>query len=218
MTREEFNKLPKQKRIDLVFYKFKLLCRTDENNKTRNITKKYARLNEYDEWRLVCTTSCQNEWFGEMVTRFFGNGFDALTVAIENDRKCFAKRIAKGKTVILNNNEVPDSLLETIMFDEIPNGEVKNEYLDAFDSLLYLQPFVVCEMSKQIAMDLDEYVEKSRENGYWLRPIDKTIKKEVTPIKIAKRFNNPKTLTKINIALICIAVFITIINILCAIC
>lgn len=41
--------------------------------------------------------------------------------------------------------------------------------------------------------------------------------KKVTLIN-TKLFDNPKTLTKINIALICIAVFITIINILCAIC
>lgn len=133
---------------------------------TRNITKKYARLNENEEWRLVCTTSCQNEWFGEIITRFFGNDFDALTVAIKNNRKCFAKKITKRGTVFLNNNEVPDLFLETIMFDEIPNGEVKNEYLDVFDSLLYLQPFMVCEMSKQIPMNLDEYIEKSRENGH----------------------------------------------------
>lgn len=214
MTREEFNKLPKQQRIDLTFDRFRLLCRTDESNKTRNITKKYARLNENDEWRLVCTSSYQNEWFGEMVARFFGNGFNSLTVVIENDRKCFAKRIAKGETVILNNNEVPDSFLETIMFDEMPNGEVKNEYLDVFDSLLYLQPFMVCEMSKQIPMDLDEYIEKSRENGYWLKPKDKTIKKKVTPIKITKELDNAKTLTKLNIVLICIASLITLINIL----
>lgn len=218
MTREEFNNLQKQQKIDLVFDRFRLLCRTDESNKTRNITKKYARLNENDEWRLVCTSSCQNEWFGEMVTRFFGNGFHSLIVVIENDRKCFAKRIAKGETVILNNNEVPDSFLETIMFDEIPNGEVKNEYLDVFDSMVYLMPFAVIEMSKQIPMDLDEYVQKSRENGYWLKPKDKIIKNVVTTKKENKKPYNPNTLTKINIALICIAVFITIINILCAIC
>lgn len=99
------------------------------------------------------------------------------------------------------------------------NNLQKQQKIDlVFDSMVYLMPFAVIEMSKQIPMDLDEYVKKSRENGSWLRHKDKIIKNVVTTKKENKKPYNPNTLTKINIALICIAVFITIINILCAIC
>lgn len=210
MTREEFNKLPKQQRIDLTFDRFRLLCRTDESNKTRNITKKYARLNENDEWRLVCISSYQNEWFGEMVTRFFGNGFNSLTVVIENDRKCFAKRLKDSNTtVIISNDDIKDEFLESIMFDEIPEGETKSEYLDEFDSHFYLFPQAVIEMAREVNMDTNEYIKKSRERGDWLKP-----KPQTTLQKTKSLFWDSEILTKVNIALIGIAVLITLINIL----
>ena len=214
MTREEFNNLTKQEKIDLAFDRCKILWSTSEDNKTRNVIKRYARLSEEDEWILVCTSSYQNDWFGLIAYRFFGSGYHSITIATENGRKCFAKRITRDNTIIISNDDIPDLFLETIMFDEIPNGETKEEYLDKFDSLAYIFPQVVYDMSKKIPMDMGEYIKKSRENGDWLKP--KHTSTSFT--KGSKLFENNKTLTKINIILIVIAIFITLINILFAIC
>lgn len=209
MTLEEFNKLPKQERIDLTFNRCAILWST-YNNPTRNITHKYARLSEQDEWQLVCTISSQNDWFGEVSNRFFGTDYHSITIAIENGIKCFAKRLKDSNTtVIISNDDIKDEFLESIMFDEIPEGETKSEYLDEFDSHFYLFPQAVIEMAREVNMDTNEYIKKSREKGDWLKP-----KPQTTLRKTKSWFRDSETLTKVNIALIGIAVLITLINIL----
>lgn len=167
MTREEFNKLQKQEKIDLAIDRCKILWSTSDDNKTRNVTHQYARLNEEDEWVLVCTVSSLNDWFSETANKFFGTNYHAITIALDNNRKCFAKKITKDATVVISNEDIPDLFLETIMFDEIPNGEEKDEYLDYFDSFALLNTRTVYKMSKEIPMDLDDYIKLSQKLGRW---------------------------------------------------
>lgn len=70
MTKEEFNKLQKQEKIDLVFDKCMILLGT-KDNPTRNITYEYARLNEDSDWMLVGERSTQNDFFIKKPESFF---------------------------------------------------------------------------------------------------------------------------------------------------
>lgn len=174
MTKEEFNKLPKQERIELAWDKVKLVFDTADDNPTRYKRQLYARLSEEDEWRLVCTQSSSNNWFSEISGKFFPNA-RVISIGYEGERKCFFKSDSfYGGMELIDNNDIPDKFLETAMFEEIPQGDKTDVFLDKFNSAAYLAPYMVYNMSKQIPMEMGDYIELSKKLGYWATKQDAT--------------------------------------------
>lgn len=195
MTREEFNKLSQQDRLNLVGKKWFGLYNNDkeygwfiersykkDKDGKKHITFERKRLNVQLPYKVY---------------------FDGLEVWLGID-KCGVFQICYkngGLTFCIGN--IPDGFLEEAYFMEIPKSCI-NEVVDEYS----LDKFTPFEEIYKDYRSVDEIRKVKR---------DKTLNKKEIPI-IAKWFDNPKTITKVNIALICIAVFITIINILCAIC
>lgn len=167
MTKEEFNKLPKQEKVNLVWDKIGKVFSCTSDNMTRHKINLYARLHEEDEWQLVCTNSIQSDWFSEITEKFFPNA-RVVTIGYVGERKSFLKRdsLYSGMDLI-DNNDIPDDFLEYAIFKEVPQGNESDKYLDKFDSAVYLTPSIVYNMAKQIPMEMHKYVELSRELGYW---------------------------------------------------
>lgn len=170
MTREEFNKLSQQERLNLVGEKWFSLYDAEkekayswtivwsfiqDSNGKKHLTYERLYLNPDLPFRKYIK-DFDNIWLGK------GKSSD------------FYIYYKKSKGVTDSTGTIPDGFLEEAYFLEIPKSFI-NEYNDS------------------------------------------SLDKKGTLIN-TKLFDNPKTLTKINIALICIAVFITIINMLCAIC
>jgi hypothetical protein len=168
MTREEFNKLPKQEKIDLVFDKFISLLRT-KDNPTRNITYEYARLNDDSDWLLVGERSTQNDFFDKTIREFFSTSdFYAITPCIYYEKKGFAKYPTRdSQPIYIDNSNIPDDFLEFMMFAELPNGTIEHRYLDKFEGMARLFPQMVYDMSKTIPMDLGDYIKLSQKIGRW---------------------------------------------------
>lgn len=175
MTKEEFNKLPKQERINLVWDKLNNCVSFDADNPYTNVRKRYARLNQEEPWFFVGNTTSQNTWVGLTLGKYFSHslGFGCIN---END-KCFTKRNNNDlpyQYQAMGNEEIPDDFLEEVYFTEIPAGKRTTEYLDTFDSHVILCPQLVYYKSKEIPMDMDKYVDLSRKLGHWATRADVT--------------------------------------------
>lgn len=171
MTRDEFNKLSQQERLNLVGEKWFPLYDAEkekayswtiewsfiqDSNGKKHLTYEKLYLNPELPF-IKYIKDFDNIWLGK------GKSSD------------FYIYYKKSKGVTFNTGTIPDGFLEEAYFLEFPKSFI-NEHIN-----------------------------------------DSSLDKKGTLIN-TKLFDNPKTLTKINIALICIAVFITIINILCTIC
>lgn len=195
MTREEFNNLSQQDRLNLVGKKWFGLYNNDKEygwfiERSYTKDKDGGKHISFERSRL----NVQLPYEGY---------FDGLEVWLGKD-KCGDFQICYtngGLTFSIGN--IPDEFLEEAYFMEIPKSCI-NEVVDEYS----LDKFTPFEEIYKDYRSLDE-IRKARR--------DKTLNTNEIPIS-AKWFDNPKTITKVNIALICIAVFITIINILCAIC
>ena len=174
MTKEEFNKLPKQERINLVWDKIANLFSCTDDNITRHRINLYAKLHEEDEWRLVCTESLLCNWFSETTEKFFPNALQ-IAVGLEDERKCFFEQNSLyGDLEVIDDKNIPDDFLEYAMFKEVPQGNETDKYLDEFDSAVYLTPAIVYDMAKQIPMGMGDFVELSKKLGYWATKQDAT--------------------------------------------
>lgn len=176
MTKEEFNKLPKQERINLVCDRIRLTIYADlSKNKTANVVKKFAKISESPTWMRVCDNYSPSEWFAKTCKRFLGDKYGDITIAyLTNEDKttiCAFVESKKEKNII-PLDDIPDELLDILMFNRIPKGTQRAEYLDEFDSYAMLMPQMVYGMSKSIPMDMDEYIGLSRKLGHWATKLD----------------------------------------------
>lgn len=173
MTKEEFNKLQKQEKIDLVFDECMILLGT-KHNPTLNITYEYARLDEDSDWMLVGERSTPNDFFYKKTREFFSTSdFYAITPCIYYGKKGFAKYpTMDSKPIYIDNSNIPDDFLEFMMFAEIPNGTIEHRYLDKFEGMARLCPQMVYDMSKEIPMGLSDYIKLSQKLGRWVTKKD----------------------------------------------
>lgn len=195
MTREEFNKLSQQERLDLVGKKWFGLYNKD---KEYGWVIQRSYIKDKDGQKKLFY---EQSWLNTLLP--FEKYFEGLEVWLSID-KCGIYHICykdSGRTFSIGT--IPDGFLEEAYFMEIPKTLI-NEYIDEHS----LDKFTPFEKQYKDYRSVEE-IRKTKRH--------KTLDEKEIPIN-TKWFDNPKTLTKINIALICIAVFITIINILCAIC
>jgi hypothetical protein len=200
MTREEFNKLSQQERLDLVGKKWFGLYNKD---KEYGWVIQRSYIKDKDGQKKLFY---EQSWLNTRLP--FEKYFEGLEVWLSID-KCGIYHICyKNNGLTFSIGTIPDGFLEEAYFMEIPKTLI-NEHVDEH-SLAKFNPF-----EKQYK----DYrsVEEIRKTKQYKMPIeDKTLDEKEIPINTIniKWFNNPKTLTKINIALICIASLITLINIL----
>ena len=178
MTKDEFNKLPKQERINLAWDKLYGCSTFDRDNPHANVRKRYARLSHEEPWIFVGEETSQNKWIGLTLSKYFFHGL--FLGCINDNDKCFTKRINDDlpyQYQTMGNKEIPDDFLEEVYFTEIPAGKRTTEYLDVFDSHVILVPQLVYYKSKEIPMDMHEYVELSKKLGHWATKNDVTTQK-----------------------------------------
>lgn len=172
MTKEEFNKLSKQARIDLVWDKWRPVFSCDAINPTHNIQEVYARHRKTDAWKLVAKNVIpQINFIQEIAKKYFESEIEFITATNEIEKlKLFA--IKAGNEYIHGDNDLGNDFLEELYFTEQPKGKTIEYFADEFESMTYLNPQWVYLRSRQMhpPMSIEEYVKKSRENGDWLIP------------------------------------------------
>ena len=194
MTREEFNKLSQQERLNLVGKRwFGLYNNVQEYG--WHIERTYAK--DKDKKRLLCERSWVN------IQPPFEKYFDGLVVWLAKDKGGNYHICYKNCGITFSMGTIPDGFLEETYFLEIPKSTI-NERINE-DSLDFFQPF------EEVKTDYRS-VEEIRRKKSVLYDEDNKTKRSIS------WFNNPQTITKINIAIISVAVLITVINILRAIC
>ena len=198
MTREEFNKLSQQDRLNLVGKKWFGLYNND---------KEYGW---YIERTYTKGKGVKKQLFSERswvnIQPPFEKYFDGLEVWLSTEKGGNCHICYKNGGLTFSIGNVPEGFLEEAYFMEIPKSCI-NEVVDEYQ----LDKFTSFEELYKDYRSIKEIRKTTRH---------KTLDKKETPINTinTKWFDNPKTLTKINIAFISVAVLITIINVLCAIC
>jgi len=204
MTREEFNKLSQQERLDLVGKKWFGLYNSDKEYGWV-IQRSYIK-DKDGEKKLFYEQS----WLNTQLP--FEKYFEGLEVWLGKD-KCGIYHICyKNDGITFSIGTIPDGFLEEAYFMEIPKTLI-NEVVDGYP----LDKFTPFEKQYKDYRSVEE-IYKTKRHKKTIK--DKTLDEKEIPVNTinTKLFDNPKTLTKINITLTCIAVLITIINIICAIC
>lgn len=198
MTKEEFNKLSQQDRLKLVGEKWFGLYNKDKEYGWV-IERGYTK-DKNGEKHLVH----EERWLN--VSLPFEKYFDGLKVVGLGKDKCGVYHIYyENRGITISIGTIPSGFLEEAYFLEFPKTTI-NEYIDKY-SLDVFKPF------KKQYTDYRSVEEICKTKQH------KTLDEKETPINTinTNSFDNPKILTKINIAIIIVALF-TIINIICAIC
>lgn len=191
MTREEFNKLSQQDRLNLVAEKWFGLYKNDKEYGWF-IERSYTTDEDGNKH-----LSHERSWLDIQLP--FEKYFDGLDIWLGKDR-CGVPHICyKSEGLTFSIGTIPSGFLEESYFMEIPKSSI-NEIIDEY-SLDVFTPF------EQLYKDYRSVEEICKGKKKKEIPINETKSK-------VKWFDNPQTMTKVNITLICIAALITIINIL----
>jgi hypothetical protein len=195
MTREEFNKLSQQERLNLVGKKWFGLYKNDKEYGWY-IERTYAKgkSGRKQLWS-------ERSWVNIQLP--FEKYFDGLEVWLATDKGGNYHICYKNGGLTFSIGTIPDGFLEETYFFELPKSTI-NERINE-DSLDIFQPF------EEVKTDYRSVEEICRKRSV-LHDDDNKTKRSTS------WFDNPQTLTKINIAIISVAVLITVINILCVIC
>lgn len=194
MTKEEFNKLSQQEKLNLVGEKWFSLYNADKEYGWF-IERTYTKDKEGKK-QLLSESCCLN------VQPPFDKYFDDLKVWLSKDR-CGSSHICyKNGGITFSIGTIPNGFLEDAYFMEIPKSSV-NEIIDEY-YLDNFNPFeTLCTDYRRV-----EEICKTKETKETKQCVHLNDVKR--PLKF---WDNPKIITKVNIALICIAVLITLINI-----
>lgn len=194
MTREEFNKLSQQEKLNLVGDKWFSVYKNEEYGWV--IERSYCT-DASGKKRLLYENKCMS------ITLPFKKYFKDLDVHLGLDNKSYNYLVyyKKGKITFRIGN-IPSDFLEESYFMEIPKSSI-NEYIDGS----------VLENFKPFEKEYTDY-----------RDIEEIRNKETKLIDILPKqqkntwFDNLNSQTKINIGIISVAVLITIINVITRIC
>lgn len=192
MTREEFNKLSQQDRLNLVGKKWFSLYNNDKEYGWY-IERAYTK--GKDGKRKLWS---EQSWVNIKLP--FEKYFDRLEVWLAEDKGGNFHICYKNSGLTFSIGNIPNGFLEEAYFMEIPKSCI-NEVVDECQLVDKFTPFA------KLYKDYRS-VEEIREARQ-----DKLLDEKKIPIN-TKWFDNPKTLIKMNIALIGIASLITLINIL----
>lgn len=187
-TREEFNKLSQQERLNLVGEKWFSLYNTDKEY--GHVIERSYQTDADGKRKLLYERSLIN------ATLPYQRYFSDLNVRLGKNKSgefCLFYKKSNGTTFTIGT--IPSGFLEEAYFFEFPKSTIC-EYIDEY-SLDVFEPFE------------NEYTD--------YRSAEEICKTKAKPKRI-KWFDNPEALSKVNITIIGIAILITIINIICAIC
>ena len=199
MTREEFNKLSQQEKLNLVGEKWYSLY---NKNSEYGITIERAYVTDkYGGKHLHYET-----WYTKLELPF-GKYFKDLNVYLGKDESgCFCVFYKRKEGTTYRIGTVPEEFLEEAYFFEFPKSSI-NEYIDEY-SIDIFKPYVKkCTDYRSI----DEICRSEKSCN------DEDLHNNKTDIR-ESFWNDSSKITKTNIAIISVAVLITIGNVLCAIC